>query len=92
MWTVIFWDRAANHWTDMRGYSDEDVATENAKQIAEELPPSHIVSLANNEGEIVWAEIGSHPAIGYCRESFGCWCETTSPTQDHTLVEGSSNT
>lgn len=92
MWTIIVWDRLTNEWASMRGYSDEDVATENAKQLVECVTSATIISLADSKGEIVWAEIGSHPVIGRCLDSY-CWCYDNPIIEDHTLnaVKGSSN-
>lgn len=91
MWTIIYWYRKENHWTNMHGYSDEDTATEVAKQVAKNLLPIHIISLSDNKGEIVWAEIGSHPVIGHCNMEH-CWCRDFPAETDHTLELGSSNT
>lgn len=84
MWTVIIWAREPNQWVHMHGFSDEDVATENAEQLAECYVSCHIVSLSDPTGEVVWAEIGSHPVIGRCDDN-ECWCYDHPDGEDHSL-------
>lgn len=92
MWTVIWWNRELNEWYEMRGFTEESQALERLRTYSETVCSNMILSLNGPDGEIVWAEFGSHPSIGYCHSPSVCWCGDSEPNKDHTLVEGSSNT
>lgn len=68
------------HWCPL------EVETDAFTNEVEYSLPDVVIALTDDNGDVKYAAVGQHPAVGRCKNAdTWCWCSNHGTEEDHTL-------